>query len=83
MGPEAEPAAQAYVKMLGDKNTLVRLFAVRAIGYLGENARPLAPQLRGVLGDPASAVRFHAEQTLKALGEPLEEPAQIEESESE
>jgi len=68
--------------MLGDKNTLVRLFAVRAIGYLGEKARPLASELRGVLEDPAKAVRFHAEQTLTALGEPLEEPVEIEETES-
>ena len=73
MGSNAEPASTAYLRMLGDKNTLVRLFAVRAIGYLGEKARPLASELRGVLEDPAKAVRFHAEQTLNALGEPLEE----------
>jgi HEAT repeat protein len=82
MGPEAEPASQAYIRMLGDKNTLVRLFAVRAIGYLGEKAQPLASELRGVLKDPAKAVRFHAEQALTALGEPLEEPVEIEETES-
>jgi HEAT repeat protein len=80
IGPEAEPASQAYVRMLGDKNTLVRLFAVRAIGYLGKKAESLAPQLRGVLKDPAKAVGYHAEQTLNALGLPLEEPTpQIEE----
>lgn len=82
MGSKAEPASTAYLRMLGDKNTLVRLFAVRAIGYLGEKARPLASELRGVLEDPAKAVRFHAEQTLNALGEPLEEPIQDEETES-
>jgi HEAT repeat protein len=83
MGPAAEPAIQAYVRMLGDKNTLVRVVAVRGISFLGEKARPLAPQLRRALEDPAKAVRHHAEATLKTLGEPLEEPKLIdEESES-
>jgi HEAT repeat protein len=66
--------------MLGDKNTLVRVTAVRAIGFLGDKARPLAHQLRKALKDPAKAVRYHAEATLKALGEPLEEPKLIEET---
>ncbi|MFW9831859.1 MAG: HEAT repeat domain-containing protein [Candidatus Thorarchaeota archaeon] len=74
MGGSAEPAAQAYVRMLGDKNTLTRVAAVRGIAFLGEKARPLAPQLRRALEDPAKAVRHHAEKTLKALKEPLEEP---------
>jgi HEAT repeat protein len=74
MGPKAEPAIQAYVRMLGDKHTLVRVTAVRAIGFLGEKGRVLAPQLRKALNDPAKAVRHHAEENLKALGEPLEEP---------
>ncbi|MFX1300807.1 MAG: HEAT repeat domain-containing protein [Promethearchaeota archaeon] len=82
MGDKAEPASTAYLRMLGDRNTLVRLFAVRAISYLGEKARPLASELRGLLKDPAKAVSFHAEQTLNALGEPLEEPVQEEETES-
>jgi HEAT repeat protein len=82
MGSQAEPASTAYLRMLGDKNTLVRLFAIRAIGFLGEKARPLASELRGALVDPAKAVSFHAEQTLKALGEPLEEPVKAEETES-
>ncbi|MFX1319405.1 MAG: HEAT repeat domain-containing protein [Promethearchaeota archaeon] len=81
MGPAAEPAIQAYVRMLGDKNTLVRVTAVRAIGFLGEKGRVLAPQLRKALNDPAKAVRYHAELNLKALGEPLEEPMLIEENE--
>jgi HEAT repeat protein len=83
MGPAAEPAMQAYVRMLGDKNTLVRVVAVRGISFLGEKARPLASQLRLALEDPAKAVRYHAEATLKALGEPLEEPTPIIEAESE
>lgn len=74
MGSNAEPAAQAYVRMLEDKNTLTRVVAVRGISFLGESARELAPQLRRSLSDPAKAVRYHAEQTLKALNEPLEEP---------
>ncbi|MFX1577869.1 MAG: HEAT repeat domain-containing protein [Promethearchaeota archaeon] len=79
MGPAGEPAMQAYVRMLGDKNTLVRVMAVRGISFLGEKARPLAPQLRRALDDPAKAVRHHAETILKALGEPLEEPKLINE----
>jgi HEAT repeat protein len=78
MGLDAEPAIQAYVRMLGDKNTLTRVVAVRGISFLGEKARPLAPQLRRALTDPAKAVQYHAEETLKALGEPLEEPTQLE-----
>jgi HEAT repeat protein len=81
MGPRAEPAIQAYVRMLGDKHTLVRVTAVRAIGFLGEKGRVLAPQLRKALNDPAKAVRHHAEANLKALGEPLEEPKLLEETE--
>ncbi len=83
MGPNAEAAMQAYVRMLTDKNTLVRVVAVRGISFLGEKAAPLAPQLRQALEDPAKAVRFHAEQILKSLGLPLEEPPQIEEPETE
>jgi HEAT repeat protein len=79
MGPAAEPAMQAYVRMLGDRNTLVRVVAVRGISFLGEKGRPLATQLRKALTDPARAVRFHAEATLKDLGEPLDEPILIEE----
>jgi HEAT repeat protein len=79
MGPAAEPALQAYVRMLGDRNTLVRVVAVRGIRLLGEKGRPLASQLRKALTDPARAVRFHAEAALKDLGEPLEEPILIEE----
>lgn len=79
MGPAAEPAMQAYVRMLGDKNTLVRVVAVRGIRFLGEKGRPLASQLRRALTDPARAVRFHAEAALKELGEPLDEPILIEE----
>ncbi len=82
MGPMAEPAMQAYVRMLGDKNTLVRVVAVRGISYLGEKGRPLAPQLRRALADPAKAVRYHAKATLEGLGEPLEEPKLIEDYES-
>lgn len=82
LGPEAEPAIQAYVRMLGDKNTLTRVVAMRGISFLGEKARPLAPQLRRALADPAKAVRYHAEKTLISLGEPLEEPAQLEELEA-
>lgn len=82
LGSNAEPASTAYIRMLGDKNTLVRLFAVRAIGFLGEKARPLASELRVHLEDPAKAVSFHAEQILNSLGEPLEEPLQEEEIES-
>jgi HEAT repeat protein len=79
MGPAAEPALQAYVRMLGDRNTLVRVVAVRGIHLLGEKGRPLASQLRKALTDPARAVRFHAEVALKDLGEPLEEPILLEE----
>ncbi len=82
MGPAAEPAMQAYVRMLGDKNTLVRVVAVRGINFLGDKGRPLASQLRRALDDPAKAVRYHAEASLKALGEPLEEPKLIEEGQA-
>jgi len=83
MGPAAEPAMQAYVRMLGDKSTLVRVVAVRGISFLGEKGRPLASQLRRALDDPARAVRYHAEATLKSLGEPLEEPILLEEADDE
>jgi HEAT repeat protein len=74
MGPKAESATVAYVRMLADRGALTRLVAVRAISFLGESARPLAPQLRRSLNDPAKAVSFHAKRILESLGEPLVEP---------
>ena len=79
LGPKAEPAIPAYVRMLTDKNTLNRLFAVRALSFLGEDARPVAPQLRRLLQDPAKAIVYHAKRILEKLGEPLEEPEDMEE----
>lgn len=74
LGPKAEPATAAYVRMLTDRGALTRLVAVRAIAFLGETARPLAPQLRRSLTDSAKAVSFHAKRILESLGEPLVEP---------
>jgi HEAT repeat protein len=74
MGPKAEPATAAYVRMLADRGALTRLVAVRAIAFLGEGARPLAPQLRRCVTDQAKAVSFHAKRILESLGEPLAEP---------
>jgi len=74
MGPKAEPATAAYIRMLTDRGALTRLVAVRAISFLGEGARPLVPQLRRSLTDPAKAVGYHAKRILESLGEPLVEP---------
>ncbi len=78
IGNKAEPAIPAFVRMLVDRNTLTRLFAVRAISFLGEEARSVAPQLRRLLQDPAKAIAYHAKLILERLGEPLEEPEETE-----
>jgi len=70
--------------MLTERSALNRLFAIRAIAALGEEARPLAPHLRRLLfTDPAKAVRHHAQKILEALGEPLQEPEEEELEEEE
>ncbi len=80
IGNKAEPAIPAYVRMFTDRNTLNRLFAVRALSLLGEDARPVAPQLRRLLQDPAKAIVYHAKRILENLGEPLVDPEETADS---
>ncbi len=66
--PEAASTLTAYLKLLNDRDSLVRQSAINGLGQLGARAKEAVPPLLGLLSDPDKQVRTAASKALLALG---------------
>jgi HEAT repeat protein len=64
--PSNTATLAAYLRLLNDRDSLVRQSAINGLGKLG--SRQAIPPLLGLLSDPAKAVRDSASKALLALG---------------
>lgn len=62
---QGEKTIDYLILALGDKNRFVRVFAIEALGKIG-NPRAIEP-IRKLLNDPAEIVRNRAEEVLKSI----------------
>jgi hypothetical protein len=63
-----DPTLTAYLKLLNDRDSLVRQSAINGLGQLGSRAKEAIPPLLGLLSDPDKQVRAAASKALLALG---------------
>ncbi|MBI2094809.1 MAG: HEAT repeat domain-containing protein, partial [Candidatus Omnitrophica bacterium] len=68
MGPAAQSAIPALTDALGDKDSLVRRHAARALGIIAPPAQSAVPELTGALEDKDSLVREYAARALGVIG---------------
>jgi HEAT repeat protein len=67
-GEAPEPALEALVRALADKDPLVRADAAVSLGALGPMAAQAVPALREAAGDAHAGVRARAKAALAAIG---------------
>jgi predicted Zn finger-like uncharacterized protein len=68
LGSDARVAIPSLVKLLGDRNDLVKQFARGALTKIGPPAKGDVGVLVGLLADPAPEVRQYAAETLGVMG---------------
>jgi HEAT repeat protein len=64
IGPEAKAAVPVLGESLGNKSSIIRLNAARALGGIGPDASAAAPRLKERLDDPDEEVRKAAKEAL-------------------
>jgi HEAT repeat protein len=70
MGPQAQAAVPALIKVLSDERPEVRLQATIALGEIGPDAKPAVAALMKLLDDPIPSVRAAAVFALGHIGDP-------------
>jgi HEAT repeat protein len=67
-GPEAAAAVGPLTARLRDDDTMVRRWAVEALGYLGPQARAALPEIAKLLKDPDEWIAWDASWALGNMG---------------